>query len=107
MAGGWTRDGAVQDQIDDTVKDAVLGARALRRTARAPRNATNAASRSRATSRGVARRAHLRRLPGEREQERCSLDHQPPRQQGQPAALISAGAADRLEPEPAFRQTGA
>lgn len=28
MAGGWTRDGAVQDQIDDTVKDAVLLARA-------------------------------------------------------------------------------
>lgn len=28
MAGGWTRDGAVQDQIDDTVRDAVLGARA-------------------------------------------------------------------------------
>ena len=28
MAGGWARDGAVQDQIDDTVKDAVLGARA-------------------------------------------------------------------------------
>ena len=27
MAGGWTRDGAVQDQIDDTVKDAVLRAR--------------------------------------------------------------------------------
>ncbi len=32
MAGGWTRDGAVQDQIDDTVKDAVAAARA-----RAPR----------------------------------------------------------------------
>ena len=29
MAGGWTRDGAVQDQIDDTVKDAVLRARSL------------------------------------------------------------------------------
>ena len=29
MAGGWTRDGAVQDQIDDAVKDAVLRARAL------------------------------------------------------------------------------
>ena len=29
MAGGWSRDGAVQDQIDDTVKDAVLRARAL------------------------------------------------------------------------------
>ena len=28
MAGGWTRDGAVQDQIDDTVTDAVLMARA-------------------------------------------------------------------------------
>ena len=27
MAGGWTRDGAVQDQIDDSVKDAVAGAR--------------------------------------------------------------------------------
>jgi phage/conjugal plasmid C-4 type zinc finger TraR family protein len=27
-AGGWTRDGAVQDQIDDTVTDAVLAARA-------------------------------------------------------------------------------
>jgi phage/conjugal plasmid C-4 type zinc finger TraR family protein len=29
MAGGWTRDGAVQDQIDDTVNDAVTLARAL------------------------------------------------------------------------------
>ncbi len=28
MAGGWARDGAVQDQIDDTVSDAVLAARA-------------------------------------------------------------------------------
>lgn len=28
MAGGWSRDGAVQDQIDDTVRDAVAGARA-------------------------------------------------------------------------------
>ena len=28
MAGGWARDGAVQDQIEDTVKDAVLTARA-------------------------------------------------------------------------------
>ncbi len=28
MAGGWSRGGAVQDQIDDTVKDAVLAARA-------------------------------------------------------------------------------
>ncbi len=28
MAGGWTRDGAVQDQIDDTIADAVKRARA-------------------------------------------------------------------------------
>jgi phage/conjugal plasmid C-4 type zinc finger TraR family protein len=28
MAGGWARDGAVQDQIDDTVQDAVAAARA-------------------------------------------------------------------------------
>ncbi len=27
MAGGWARDGAVQDQIDDTISDAVLRAR--------------------------------------------------------------------------------
>jgi phage/conjugal plasmid C-4 type zinc finger TraR family protein len=27
MAGGWTRDGAVQDQIDATVEDAVKRAR--------------------------------------------------------------------------------
>ena len=29
MAGGWSRDGAVQDQIDDSVTDAILRARAL------------------------------------------------------------------------------
>ena len=28
MVSGWTRDGAVQDQIDDTVPDAVIAARA-------------------------------------------------------------------------------
>jgi len=28
MAGGWARDGAVQEQIEDTVADAVKGARA-------------------------------------------------------------------------------
>lgn len=28
MANGWARDGAVQDQIDDTVADAVKAARA-------------------------------------------------------------------------------
>ena len=28
MANGWARDGAVQDQIDDSVKDALANARA-------------------------------------------------------------------------------
>lgn len=28
MAGGWTRDGAVQDQIDDSITDAVRQAQA-------------------------------------------------------------------------------
>ena len=28
VAGGWTRDGAVQDQIDDSIADAILSARA-------------------------------------------------------------------------------
>ncbi|RKF22533.1 DksA/TraR family C4-type zinc finger protein [Altericroceibacterium spongiae] len=28
MAGGWSRDGAVQEQIDDTISDAVQRARA-------------------------------------------------------------------------------
>ena len=27
MAGGWTRDGAIQTQIDDTVSDAIANAR--------------------------------------------------------------------------------
>jgi len=29
MANGWARDGAVHDQIDDTVKDAVYRARVM------------------------------------------------------------------------------
>jgi hypothetical protein len=36
MAGGWTRDGAVQDQIDDTVKDAIELARAKIVASRSP-----------------------------------------------------------------------
>lgn len=28
MAGGWAPDGAVQEQIDDTIRDAIEGARA-------------------------------------------------------------------------------
>jgi hypothetical protein len=43
MAGGWSRDGAVQDQIDDTVKDAVLAARAWLAVGDARGIASNAA----------------------------------------------------------------
>ena len=28
MAGGWSRDGAVEEQIEDSVRDAIAGARA-------------------------------------------------------------------------------
>ena len=38
MASGWAPDGAVQDQIDDTVKDGVLRARARLRTGEAEPN---------------------------------------------------------------------
>ena len=34
MAGGWAPDSAVQDQIDDTIKDAVMSARAHLSTGR-------------------------------------------------------------------------
>jgi len=36
MAGGWSRDGAVQEQIDDTVSDAVAAARARLPTGESP-----------------------------------------------------------------------
>jgi phage/conjugal plasmid C-4 type zinc finger TraR family protein len=38
MAGGWTKDGAVQDQIDDTVEDAVKAARAHMPVGESPEN---------------------------------------------------------------------
>ena len=41
MAGGWSRDGAVQDQIDDTVADAVLAARARLAAATGSESETN------------------------------------------------------------------
>ena len=38
MAGGWTRDGAVQDQIDDTIADAVKFARTRMSEGKGERN---------------------------------------------------------------------
>ena len=44
MANGWAQDGAVLDQIEDTVTDGVLTARARLPTGPAPRNASSAAT---------------------------------------------------------------
>ena len=79
MAGGWTRDGAVQDQIEDTVKDAVLRARA--------QLAAGKRADPQAPPRSPPWRAHLRRLPVRTRLPAGFRRHQPPRQQGQPAAL--------------------
>ncbi len=40
MATGWAKDGAVQDQIDDTIKDAVTRARANIPTGESPTHCT-------------------------------------------------------------------
>ena len=63
MAGGWTRDGAVQDQIDDTVKDAIARpcADALRRQRRRMRRLRGGNPEE--TARSASGRPHLRRLP--------------------------------------------
>ena len=45
MATGWAREGAVQEQIDDTVKDGVLRAKSRLPQGRARRIARSAASR--------------------------------------------------------------
>ena len=83
MAGGWTRDGAVQEQIDDTVKDAVLRARALTPQGESAEECDDCGEPIPKKRRdALARRAHLRRLPDERDKARRPLDHQPPRQQG-------------------------
>jgi hypothetical protein len=47
MAGGWARDGAVQDQIEDTVSDAVLAARAAMPARDAERSVPDAQRRGR------------------------------------------------------------
>jgi hypothetical protein len=46
MASGWAPDGAVQDQIDDTVTDGVMRARARMPTGAAETHCLNAARKS-------------------------------------------------------------
>ena len=83
MAGGWTRDGAVQDQIDDTVKDAVLRARALTPSGESAEECDDCGE--------PIPKKRREALPGVRTCVACQigarqggrpLDHQPPRQQG-------------------------
>ena len=47
MASGWAPDGAVQGQIDDTVTDEVMRARARKPTGRERPTVSNAAAKSR------------------------------------------------------------
>ena len=83
MAGGWTRDGAVQDQIDDTVKDAILRARALTPSGRERRGMRRLRrAHPEEAARGAAGRPHLRRLPVGARQGGRPLDHQSAGQQG-------------------------
>ena len=92
MAGGWTRDGAVQDQIDDTVKDAVLRARALTPQGESAEECDDCGE--------PIPKKRREALPGvrtcvacqsERDKRVTPFDHQPPRQQGQPVALGIGG----------------
>jgi hypothetical protein len=88
MAGGWTRDGAVQDQIDDTVKDAVLRARARTPHGESAEECDDCGEPDpEEAARGAAGRPHLYRLPDRARQAGGPLDDQPPGQQGQPAAV--------------------
>ena len=88
MANGWAPDGAVQEQIEDSVKDALASARA-----RMPSGAGSAeceecgrADPGSAPPR-AARRAHLCFLPVGSRQAPDLFRDQPARQQGQPTAL--------------------
>ena len=65
MAGGWTRDGAVQDQIDDTVKDAIAAARLRLPAGESAEECDDCGDPiPHEAPRSPARRPHLRRLPG-------------------------------------------
>ena len=89
MASGWAGDGAVQDQIQDSINDEV---------ARARRNLPKGESlhfceecgEPRSAAQGPPRRAAVRGLSGGSRQGSARRQPlQPPRQQGQPVALKS------------------
>ena len=93
MAGGWARDGAVQDQIDASVEDAVE--RTRRRLPRGESLLRVQGVRRRDTgrpARGAARGAPLRRV-SERARRAGHAAHrlQPSGEQGQPAEVVGSG----------------
>ena len=88
MAGGWTRDGAVQDQIDDSVTDAVLRARALMPHGDSAEECDDCGETIPKSAAMLCRGTTLRPLSPR--PASSSIEHQPPRQQGQPAALKKA-----------------
>lgn len=90
MAGGWTRDGAVLDQINDTVVDGVLTARA-----RIPHGPGRDACLECGDAIPEARRRAMPGaatcfLPVRQGRADCDRRHQPARKQGQSAALGAA-----------------
>ena len=77
------RDGAVQDQIDDTVKDAILRARALTPSGESAEECDDCGEPIPKKRReALPGRAHLRRLPDRARQGGGAFDDQPARQQG-------------------------
>ena len=92
MATGWAKEGAVQEQIDATVKDAIDRAKSQLPTGPSLMHCADCGkeipeARRVADSRG----ATLCQLPGNRGQgQRARCRIQPARQQGQPAALAGA-----------------
>jgi hypothetical protein len=90
MAGGWTRDGAVQEQIDDTVTDAVKRARARLAAGEGETHCERCGEDPGSQAPCPARCPDLRALPVGARWPPGGLVDQPPGQQGQPVALAAA-----------------
>ena len=80
MAGGWSRDGAVQDQIDDTIADAVSGARARMPVGEGLEYCESAATTFPTAGARAAGRAYVRDMPGDPRRQRAEQRDQPARQ---------------------------
>ena len=63
MAGGWSRDGAVQDQIDASVEDAIARARSRLASGESLMHCEHCAADIPDAPPGLARRAAVHRMP--------------------------------------------